>query len=203
MAKKQLDVLTALDVPKTQWYHFTAIMIAGVGFFADAYDLICITTITKLMGRTYFPRALPIETTSAITVLAFCGTFAVQHFFGYMGQKLGRKKVYGVTLLLMIVYSIASGLSFAKSRDGVIITLCLFRFLLGFGTGGDYPLWATIMSKYANKKTRGLSLAAVFVMQGFGILAGSLVSLIVSAQFQKYEQDVPYYFTAVHQDLNL
>ncbi|GLJ42417.1 hypothetical protein SUGI_0878920 [Cryptomeria japonica] len=196
MAKKQLDVLTALDVAKTQWYHFTAIIIAGMGFFTDAYDLFCITTVTKLLGRIYYPDhnykmpgTLPPNIVSAITGVAFCGTFAGQLFFGYMGDKLGRKKVYGVTLLLMIVCSIASGLSFGKSSKGVITTLCFFRFWLGFGIGGDYPLSATIMSEYANKKTRGSFLAAVFAMQGFGIFAGGLVSLIVSSAFQKFGDD--------------
>ena len=53
----------------------------------------------------------------------------------------------------------------------------MFRFWLGFGIGGDYPLSATIMSEYANKKTRGAFIAAVFAMQGVGILAGGFVAL--------------------------
>ncbi|XP_057854922.2 low affinity inorganic phosphate transporter 3-like [Cryptomeria japonica] len=207
MAKKQLDVLTALDVAKTQWYHFTAIIIAGMGFFTDAYDLFCITTVTKLLGRIYYndpslnkPGVLPAEITSAITGVAFCGTLLGQLFFGYMGDKLGRKKVYGATLLLMIFCSIASGLSFARSSNGVIITLCFFRFWLGFGIGGDYPLSATIMSEYANKKTRGSFLAAVFAMQGFGILAGGLVSLIVSTAFHDHAADLDRYRTSHRAD---
>lgn len=62
-------------------------------------------------------------------------------------------------------------------------TLCFFRFWLGFGIGGDYPLSATIMSEYANKKTRGAFIAAVFAMQGFGILVSGIFALIVSAIF--------------------
>ncbi|KAI9116799.1 hypothetical protein K1719_012165 [Acacia pycnantha] len=62
-------------------------------------------------------------------------------------------------------------------------TLCFFRFWLRIGIGGDYPLSATIMSEYANKRTRGAFMAAVFAMQGFGILLSSLVSLIVAAAF--------------------
>ncbi len=58
------------------------------------------------------------------------------------------------------------------------------RFWLGFGIGGDYPLSATIMSEYANKKTRGAFIAAVFAMQGFGILGGATVSIVVSAAFR-------------------
>lgn len=78
----------------------------------------------------------------------------------------------------------ASGLSFGHSPTGVMTTLCFFRFWLGFGIGGDYPLSATIMSEYANKRTRGAFIAAVFAMQGFGILTGGIVTLIISAAFR-------------------
>ena len=37
--KKQVAVLNALDLEKTQWYHFVAVVIAGMGFFIDVYDL--------------------------------------------------------------------------------------------------------------------------------------------------------------------
>uniref|UniRef100_A0A453ADC2 Major facilitator superfamily (MFS) profile domain-containing protein n=1 Tax=Aegilops tauschii subsp. strangulata TaxID=200361 RepID=A0A453ADC2_AEGTS len=120
MARKQLKVLHALDIATTQVYHFTAIAIAGMGFFTDAYDLFSISLVTDLLG-----------------------------------DKVGRRHIYGVTLKLMVICSIASGLSFHRSRKSVITTLCFFRFWLGFGIGGDYPLSATIMAEYANKKTRG------------------------------------------------
>lgn len=190
MGKGQLEVLNALDVAKTQWYHFTAIIVAGMGFFTDAYDLFCISLVTKLLGRIYYhvdgaekPGSLPPNVSAAVNGVAFCGTLAGQLFFGWLGDKLGRKKVYGMTLMLMVICSIASGLSFGNSPKGVMATLCFFRFWLGFGIGGDYPLSATIMSEYANKKTRGAFIAAVFAMQGFGILAGGIFALIVSSAF--------------------
>ncbi|KAL0368446.1 UNVERIFIED_CONTAM: Inorganic phosphate transporter 1-4 [Sesamum calycinum] len=86
--------------------------------------------------------------------------------------------------MLMVIASVASGLSFGDRPKAVMATLCFFRFWLGFGIGGDYPLSATIMSEYANKKTRGAFIAAVFAMQGFGILAGGMVAIIVSASFK-------------------
>ncbi|KAL4357366.1 hypothetical protein HN51_028666 [Arachis hypogaea] len=190
MAKEQLQVLNALDVAKTQWYHFTAIVIAGMGFFTDAYDLFCISLVTKLLGRLYYydgsknPGSLPSNVSSAINGVAFCGTLAGQLFFGWLGDKMGRKRVYGMTLMLMVICSLASGLSFGKEPKSVMVTLCFFRFWLGFGIGGDYPLSATIMSEYANKKTRGAFIAAVFAMQGFGILAGGMVAIIVSSIFK-------------------
>ncbi|KAL0419767.1 UNVERIFIED_CONTAM: Inorganic phosphate transporter 1-4 [Sesamum radiatum] len=186
-----LKVLNALDAAKTQWYHFTAIIIAGMGFFTDAYDLFCISLVTKMLGRIYYhvdgsakPGSLPPNVSAAVNGVALCGTLAGQLFFGWLGDKLGRKKVYGLTLMLMCLCSIASGLSFGSEAKSVMATLCFFRFWLGFGIGGDYPLSATIMSEYASKKTRGAFVAAVFAMQGFGILAGGICAMIVSAAFE-------------------
>ncbi|GJM84674.1 hypothetical protein PR202_ga00367 [Eleusine coracana subsp. coracana] len=202
MAGGQLKVLTTLDQAKTQWYHFMAIVIAGMGFFTDAYDLFCISLVSKLLGRLYYsepnspnPGSLPPNVSAAVNGVALCGTLAGQLFFGWLGDKLGRKSVYGFTLILMVVCSVASGLSFGHTAKGVIATLCFFRFWLGFGIGGDYPLSATIMSEYANKRTRGAFIAAVFAMQGFGILFGAIVALVVSSGFRNsypapsYEQN--------------
>ncbi|XP_022851580.1 inorganic phosphate transporter 1-4-like [Olea europaea var. sylvestris] len=190
MAGENLNVLNALDVAKTQWYHFTAIIIAGMGFFTDAYDLFCISLVTKMLGRIYYhvegsskPGSLPPNVSAAVNGVALCGTLAGQLFFGWLGDKMGRKRVYGVTLMLMSICSVASGLSFGRDPKSVMATLCFFRFWLGFGIGGDYPLSATIMSEYANKKTRGAFIAAVFAMQGFGILSGGVFAMIVSAAF--------------------
>ncbi|KVI12380.1 probable inorganic phosphate transporter 1-7 [Cynara cardunculus var. scolymus] len=185
-----LKVLNALDGAKTQWYHFTAIVIAGMGFFTDAYDLFCISLVTKMLGRIYYtkpgaikPGSLPPNVSATVNGVALVGTLAGQLFFGWLGDKLGRKKVYGITLMLMCLCSIASGLSFGSNPKMVMATLCFFRFWLGFGIGGDYPLSATIMSEYSNKKTRGGFIAAVFAMQGFGILGGGVFAIIVSSVF--------------------
>lgn len=196
MPINQLEVLTALDRAKLQWYHFTAIVIAGMGFFSDAYDLFCISTVTNLLGRIYYfdeasssPGILPKPVAVAVMGVALCGALCGELFFGWMGDKIGRKKVFGITLLLMVFASIGSGLSFDRTPKAVITTLCFFRFWLGFGVGGDYPLSATIISEYGNKKNRGAFIAAVFTLQGFGILAGGAVAIFVSAVFNsKYHR---------------
>ena len=96
---------------------------------------------------------------------------------------MGRRKVYGHTLLLMVASSFASGFSIGRSRNSVIISLCFFRFWLGIGIGGDYPLSATIMAEYANTNTRGAFMASVYAMHGLGILVAAAVAAIVSAVF--------------------
>lgn len=199
MASNNLAVLSALDTARTQWYHFTAIVIAGMGFFTDAYDLFCISNISKLLGRLYYydpstgkPGKLPHPVNNFVIGVALVGTLTGQLFFGYLGDKLGRKRVYGLTLILMVVCAIWSGLSFGSSPKAVMGTLCFFRFWLGFGIGGDYPLSATIMSEYANKKTRGAFIAAVFAMQGVGIIFAGLVSMIVSKLFLNYYGGKPF-----------
>nr|XP_043610556.1 inorganic phosphate transporter 1-4-like [Erigeron canadensis] len=198
-SNNNLQVFKALDGAKTQWYHFTAIVIAGMGFFTDAYDLFCISLVTKILGRIYYhvpgslkPGSLPPEVSAAVNGVALVGTLTGQLFFGWLGDKLGRKRVYGITLMLMCLCSIASGLSFGSSPKSVMTTLCFFRFWLGFGIGGDYPLSATIMSEYSNKKTRGAFIAAVFAMQGFGILGGGVFAIIISSVFDAKFKAPPY-----------
>lgn len=200
----QLEVLGALDRAKTQWYHFTAIIIAGMGFFTDAYDLFCIPVVSKLLGRIYYstpgaskPGSLPANVNSAVNGVALCGTLAGQLFFGWLGDRLGRKKAYGMTLMMMVFAAFASGLSFGHTPKSVMTTLCFFRFWLGFGIGGDYPLSATIMSEYANTRTRGAFIAAVFAMQGTGILCAGAVGAIVSAIYNHVVQAPPYYLNPI------
>lgn len=132
-----LEVLEALDSARTQWYHVTAIVIAGMGFFTDAYDLFCISTVSKLLGRLYYfdpstnkPGKLPPNLNNAVTGVALVGTLTGQLVFGWLGDKLGRKKVYGITLILMVVCAICSGLSMGSSAKSVFGTLCFFRLVM-------------------------------------------------------------------------
>ena len=50
---------------------------------------------------------------------------------------------------------------------------CLWRFVLGVGIGGDYPLSAVITSEFASKHFRGTLIAAVFSMQARGRACGA------------------------------
>ncbi|CAL9748084.1 unnamed protein product [Musa acuminata subsp. burmannicoides] len=186
-----LKILTALDHARTQYYHFKAIIIAGMGLFTDSYDLFCITPVMKLIGRIYYdpqkekPGVTPPAVVSAVVAIALVGTVIGQLIFGMLGDRVGRRRVYGFSLLLMIASSFGCGFSICRTRNCVLTSLCFFRFMLGIGIGGDYPLSATIMSEFANKRTRGSFIAAVFSMQGFGILASSGVTMAIAAAFKR------------------
>lgn len=194
-----IKILSALDTAKTQYYHFKAIIIAGMGMFTDAYDLFCIPPIMKLIGRIYYQDDVVdygddsstgrYEVTPAVTStmlgIALLGTVIGQLVFGRLGDTRGRRSVYGAALLLMVFSSFGCGFSVCTSRTCVLLSLGFFRFLLGLGIGGDYPLSATIMSEFSNKNTRGAFIAAVFSMQGFGILVSSTVTMVVCAVFNR------------------
>ncbi|KAI4336678.1 hypothetical protein L6164_015174 [Bauhinia variegata] len=192
----RLKVLSALDSARTQVYHFKAIIIAGMGLFTDAYDLFLITLIVKMLGRIYYWQqrrsVTPPLVVSAMVAVALLGTAIGQLLFGRLGDRIGRRRVYGLALMLMVLSSFACGFSICTTRRTcVFLTLAFFRFFLGLGIGGDYPLSATIMSEFANKRTRGAFIAAVFSMQGFGILASSIVTMVVCSIFQRARPPPP------------
>ncbi|KAL7209951.1 hypothetical protein ACSBR1_031507 [Camellia fascicularis] len=62
---------------------------------------------------------------------------------------MGQKKVYGITLVLMVIYSIASGLSFGSSPKGVMATLCFFRIKIGKKKGSITNLHTRLKCSYA------------------------------------------------------
>lgn len=102
--------------------------------------------------------------------------------------------MYGLELMIMIVATFGSAMSASTvSGMNVVVMLSIWRFILGVGIGGDYPLSAVITSEFASKKHRGMMIAAVFAMQGVGILVASLVAVIVLACFKPLiEQDTAY-----------
>jgi PHS family inorganic phosphate transporter-like MFS transporter len=91
--------------------------------------------------------------------------------FGRLADLLGRKRVYGLVALLMVLGAVASALS--PSFWWLIAS----RAVLGLGIGGDYPVSAVLMSEYANIRDRGRLVGLVFSMQALGTLVGPVVGL--------------------------
>ncbi|OEL13748.1 putative inorganic phosphate transporter 1-3 [Dichanthelium oligosanthes] len=182
----QLNVLATLDRARTQRYHLAAAAIAGTGCLAAAYNQLNLAFLLKLIGRVYYaetatPGKLPDDAAFALFGATYCGTFVGHLAFGLLGDRIGRRRTYGLTLALMAVFSAASGLSFGRTAKAVLATLCFFRFWLCVGVGGSSPLSVTIIAEYANKRTRGIFIAAVHAMEGAGILLAYTVALGVSS----------------------
>ncbi len=173
------QILNALDSARIQRFHFRTIVVSGMGFFTDAYDLFVISLVLPILV------ALAPGGAIGKTELAFLGSAALmgaavgQVLFGWLGDRFGRRKVYGVTLTVMAIAAVGSALSVPVAGLSTVTVLILWRFALGVGVGGDYPLSATIMSEYSNVQNRGRLVASVFAMQGFGLLAGAGTSLAV------------------------
>jgi PHS family inorganic phosphate transporter-like MFS transporter len=69
----------------------------------------------------------------------------------------------------------------AISIYGVMI---MWRFIMGVGIGGDYPLSAIITSEFAARRIRGRMMAAVFSAQGWGNLTSGIVSVITVVAYK-------------------
>ncbi|PKU79456.1 Inorganic phosphate transporter 1-4 [Dendrobium catenatum] len=129
MMTRALQVLNKLDLAKTQLCHFKAIVITVMGFFTDSYDLFYISLVTKLLGHIY-PGSLPLNASTAVNGVAFCVTLASQLFFGWLGNKIGRKKVYGLTLMLAVICSIVSCLLRHGSLAAYMSSPCHIELIL-------------------------------------------------------------------------
>lgn len=86
----------------------------------------------------------------------------------------------------MIIATIFCALSFdIPIGIHMIFMFTFFRLILGIGIGGDYPLSAIIASEFANVSHRGLIMAAVFSMQGLGILISPIIALFLLSCFSE------------------
>src|SRR5205814_2518552 len=139
-----------------------------MGFFTDAYDLFVIgiasTLITKDWNLSSGHLAL---LNSTMLFAAFLGAMVLGRF----ADLGGRKRICWLVAVIMIVAALGSALSPS------FWVLIAFRFLLGFGVGGDYPVSAVLMSEYANRKDRGKLVGMVFGTQALGLIVGPLVAL--------------------------
>jgi PHS family inorganic phosphate transporter-like MFS transporter len=99
--------LEEIDNAKFGWFHIRACLVAGIGFFTDAYDLFSINLVSAILGYTYFSSTnaneVPTDIDSGLKTSAAIGTMFGQLIFGWMADRFGRKKV---CILLKLKYMI-------------------------------------------------------------------------------------------------
>jgi MFS transporter, PHS family, inorganic phosphate transporter len=162
------DLLAELDEASLSRVHLRAVLASGMGFFTDAYDLFVIGVASALITKDWdlSPGHLALLN-STMLFAAFAGAFV----FGRFADVIGRKHVYWLVAAITIAGALGSALSPS------FWVLIAFRFVLGFGVGGDYPVSAVMVSEYANRKDRGRLVGTVFGTQALGLIVGPLVAL--------------------------
>ena len=162
------DLITALDEASLSRFHLRAVLVSGTGFFTDAYDLFVIGIVSTLVAKEWHLSSGQLALLNSTMLLAaFLGAMV----FGRIADLVGRKRVYWQVAAIMVVAALGSALSPS------FWVLIAFRFLLGLGVGGDYPVSAVLMSEYANRKDRGKLVGMVFGTQALGLIVGPLVAL--------------------------
>lgn len=119
---------------------------------------------------------MPSDASNLIKVAPNVGTVFGMVVFGYLADLLGRKKMYGIELMIIITATLAESLCSASPAVSIVGVIVFWRVIMGIGIGGDYPLSSVITSEMADTKWRGAMIGAVFAMQGFGQFASGLSS---------------------------
>ena len=162
------DLIAELDEAALSRFHLRAVLVSGMGFFTDAYDLFVIGIASTLIAKEWNLSSGKLAVlNSTMLAAAFLGALV----FGRFADVAGRKRVYWMVAAIMVVGALGSAL--APS----FWILIVFRFVLGFGVGGDYPVSAVMMSEYANRKDRGKLVGMVFGTQALGLIVGPLIAL--------------------------
>ena len=165
MPENVVSDFTEMDNAGISSHHWKIMLISGMGFFTDAYDLFIIGVVMSLLKPIWLVGKLEESLVDSTALLASAfGAF----MFGRVADMLGRKRIYGVEVLVLAAGAI--GCAFAPN----VWWLIGLRFILGIGIGGDYPVSATIMSEYAGKANRGMLVTLVFTMQAAGLILGPL-----------------------------
>ncbi|QSE80595.1 MFS transporter [Rhodococcus koreensis] len=183
MAKKR-EISVRRESPKSVKKVGAAVII---GTSLEWFDFYLYASMAALVfGKVFFPSA----NSSASTLAAF-STFAVGFLarpfggilFGILGDRIGRKAVLSISLLIM---GIASGLiglvpSYAAIGVAAPALLIILRILQGFGASAELGSAITVAYEHADEKTRGRYGAYPVMGAQIGLLAASLAVAAVTS----------------------
>lgn len=157
--------LSEIDDVPVGWSHIRAVVVAGTGFFTDAYDLFSANFITTMIGLAFYDtHVIPSQADTAIKLSTTAGAVIGQVFFGWLADKYGRKRMYGIELIIILIGTFGQAISGSGPGIGVLGPIIFWRIFMGIGIGGDYPLSSVITSEFATVKWRGALMNSVFAM---------------------------------------
>ncbi|TYR80057.1 MFS transporter [Priestia megaterium] len=144
--------------------------IAGLGWLFDAMDVGILSFIIAALHKEW--NLSPTEM-SWIGSVNSIGMAIGALLFGLLADRIGRKSVFIITLVL---FSVASGLS---ALTTTLATFLILRFIIGMGLGGELPVASTLVSETVAPEKRGKIVVLLESFWAFGWLAAALISYFV------------------------
>ncbi|WHY91384.1 MFS transporter [Neobacillus cucumis] len=163
-----------------------ATMATAIGNLVEWYEYGIYSYTAALIGAQFFP-----EKSSSVALLYGFAIFAISFFFrplggmifGSIGDRLGRKKVMVVTIMVMSSSTAIIGLIPSYGSIGIFapLLLILMRMTQGLAAGGEYTGASVFMNESAPNKKRGLFTSLLESGSLLGYIIGSIfVALLTS-----------------------
>src|SRR6185369_7004906 len=158
------------------------VLASSLGTVFEWYDFYLYGTLTAIIAKQFFSALDP---TSAVifTLLAFAAGFIVRPFgalvFGRLGDVVGRKHTFLVTIVIMGASTFLIGLlpGYATIGFWAPALLILLRLLQGLALGGEYGGAATFVAEHSPPETRGAHTAWIQTTATLGLLLSLMVIL--------------------------
>jgi len=171
---------SALPTNKGLWKVIGA---SSLGTLIEWYDFYIFGSLAVIISTKFFPSDNP--TAAFLSTLAtFAAGFVVRPFgalfFGRLGDMIGRKYTFMVTLLVMGLSTVAIGLIPEYKTIGFLapILVLLLRLLQGLALGGEYGGAATYVAEHAEPHRRGERTSWIQTTASFGLFISLAVILI-------------------------
>ncbi|GAA5233791.1 MHS family MFS transporter [Verticiella sediminum] len=162
--------------------HKKVIFASSLGTVFEWYDFYLYGSLAAVIAVHFF-SALPPGSAFVMALLTFAAGFAVRPFgaivFGRLGDLIGRKHTFLITILIMGVSTFAVGLLPTYATIGIAapILLVVLRCLQGLALGGEYGGAATYVAEHAPQGKRGLYTSFIQTTATIGLFLSLLVIL--------------------------
>lgn len=145
---------------------------SGIGWALDAMDVGLISFVIAALAQQW---GLDAQTRSWIISAGFLGMALGASLGGLLADRIGRRAVFSLTLL---VYGLATGASALVASVGALIVL---RFIVGLGLGSELPVASTLVSEFAPRRIRGRVVVWLEAFWAVGWIAAAAIGYFVVA----------------------
>ena len=158
------------------------IIASSLGTVFEWYDFYLYGSLAAIIGANFFSQ-FPETTRNIFALLAFAAGFLVRPFgalvFGRLGDMVGRKYTFLITILIMGSSTFIVGILPTSDSIGLAapIILIILRLLQGLALGGEYGGAATYVAEHAPQNRRGFYTSFIQVTATAGLFLSLLVIL--------------------------